>query len=452
MPQSPTLSLPLYLLSLVFLLLFQDVGQVDEFLHGLHLPAQVLQVHPTGPAVRLQQEAEPLAYRLTVHLRPAERSGVRALLSALRPTRALLSALRPTRALLRALRPTRALPSALRPTINFNSENVSVLSGRELKHNIALSLLPTTEASSICPSVAAVYKWAEQQHDRKCLYWTQLRFKHTTGSVSPEHTATLQTHNRKCLSWTQLRFKHTTGSVSPEHSYASNTQQEVSLLNTATLQTHNRKCLSWTQLRFKHTTGSVSPEHSYASNTQQEVSLLNTATLQTHNRKCLSWTQLRFKHTTGSVSPEHSYASNTQQEVSLLNTATLQTHNRKCLSWTQLRFKHTTGSVSPEHSYASNTQQEVSLLNTATLQTRLGSSLLNTDCCKHSNLLGILSLPWRVTQLRISGTAAVTGRCLDEHSHRGQIQYSHKQEMLSWTQLCYTITILNQDYTIPSQY
>lgn len=57
-----------YLLSLVFLLLFKEVGEVDQLLHGLHLPAQVLQVHATGPAVGLQQQAEPLAHRLVVHL------------------------------------------------------------------------------------------------------------------------------------------------------------------------------------------------------------------------------------------------------------------------------------------------------------------------------------------------------------------------------------------------
>lgn len=57
-----------YLLRLIFFLLFEEVGEIDEFLHGLHLSAQVLQIHATGPAVRLQQQAEPLAHRLVVHL------------------------------------------------------------------------------------------------------------------------------------------------------------------------------------------------------------------------------------------------------------------------------------------------------------------------------------------------------------------------------------------------
>lgn len=57
-----------YLLCLIFFLLFEEVGEIDEFLHGLHLSAQVLQIHATGPAVRLQQQAKPLAHCLVVHL------------------------------------------------------------------------------------------------------------------------------------------------------------------------------------------------------------------------------------------------------------------------------------------------------------------------------------------------------------------------------------------------
>lgn len=57
-----------YLLRLIFLLLFEEISEIDELLHGLHLPAQVLQIHATGPAVRLQQQAEALAHRLVVHL------------------------------------------------------------------------------------------------------------------------------------------------------------------------------------------------------------------------------------------------------------------------------------------------------------------------------------------------------------------------------------------------
>lgn len=64
-----------YLLSLVLLLLFENVSEVDEFLHGLHLSAQVLQVHATRPAVGLQQQAEPLTHRLIVHLGPRAHSG-----------------------------------------------------------------------------------------------------------------------------------------------------------------------------------------------------------------------------------------------------------------------------------------------------------------------------------------------------------------------------------------
>lgn len=57
-----------YLLCLIFLLLFEEISEIDELLHGLHLPAQVLQIHATGPAVRLQQQAKTLAHRLVVHL------------------------------------------------------------------------------------------------------------------------------------------------------------------------------------------------------------------------------------------------------------------------------------------------------------------------------------------------------------------------------------------------
>lgn len=49
----------LYLLCLILLLLFQRVRQVDQLVHGLHLSVQVLQVHPTGSAEGLQQQAEP---------------------------------------------------------------------------------------------------------------------------------------------------------------------------------------------------------------------------------------------------------------------------------------------------------------------------------------------------------------------------------------------------------
>lgn len=62
-----------YLLRLILLLLFEELSEIDELLHGLHLPAQVLQVHATGPAVRLQQQAEALAHRLVVHLRSVGR-------------------------------------------------------------------------------------------------------------------------------------------------------------------------------------------------------------------------------------------------------------------------------------------------------------------------------------------------------------------------------------------
>lgn len=40
-----------YLLCLILLLLFEKVSEIDEFLHGLHLSAQVLQIHATGPTV-----------------------------------------------------------------------------------------------------------------------------------------------------------------------------------------------------------------------------------------------------------------------------------------------------------------------------------------------------------------------------------------------------------------
>lgn len=57
-----------YLLCLVFFLLFEEVGEIDEFLHGLHLSAQVLQIHAASSAVGLQQQTEPLAHCLVVHL------------------------------------------------------------------------------------------------------------------------------------------------------------------------------------------------------------------------------------------------------------------------------------------------------------------------------------------------------------------------------------------------
>lgn len=58
------------LLRLILFLLFEDIGEIDELLHGLHLPAEVLEVHAAGPAVSLQEEAEPLAHRFVVHLGP----------------------------------------------------------------------------------------------------------------------------------------------------------------------------------------------------------------------------------------------------------------------------------------------------------------------------------------------------------------------------------------------
>lgn len=57
-----------YLLSLIFFLLFEEVSEIDELLHGLHLSAQVLQIHATGPAVGLQKQTKPLAHCLVVHL------------------------------------------------------------------------------------------------------------------------------------------------------------------------------------------------------------------------------------------------------------------------------------------------------------------------------------------------------------------------------------------------
>lgn len=59
------------LLRLVLLFLLQDVGEVNELLHGFHLPAEVLEVHAAGPAVSLQQQSEPLAHSFVVHFRPA---------------------------------------------------------------------------------------------------------------------------------------------------------------------------------------------------------------------------------------------------------------------------------------------------------------------------------------------------------------------------------------------
>lgn len=49
-----------YLLSLVLFLLLQDVREVDELLHGLHLPIQVLEVHPAAPAEGLQHQPKAL--------------------------------------------------------------------------------------------------------------------------------------------------------------------------------------------------------------------------------------------------------------------------------------------------------------------------------------------------------------------------------------------------------
>ena len=58
-----------HLLCLILLLLLEDVSQVDELLHGLDLAVQVLQIHPTGTAVGLQQQAKPLTNSLIVHFR-----------------------------------------------------------------------------------------------------------------------------------------------------------------------------------------------------------------------------------------------------------------------------------------------------------------------------------------------------------------------------------------------
>lgn len=56
-----------YLLRLILLLLFKDVSEVNELLHGFYLPAEMLEVHATRPAVSLQQQPEPLAHCFIVH-------------------------------------------------------------------------------------------------------------------------------------------------------------------------------------------------------------------------------------------------------------------------------------------------------------------------------------------------------------------------------------------------
>lgn len=56
-----------YLLSLILLFLFEDVCKIYELLHGFNLPAQVFQVHATGPAVSLQKQPKPLAHGFIVH-------------------------------------------------------------------------------------------------------------------------------------------------------------------------------------------------------------------------------------------------------------------------------------------------------------------------------------------------------------------------------------------------
>lgn len=58
-----------HLLGLILLLLLEDVSEVDELLHGLHLSVQMLQIHSAGTAVGLQQQAKPLTDSLIVHLR-----------------------------------------------------------------------------------------------------------------------------------------------------------------------------------------------------------------------------------------------------------------------------------------------------------------------------------------------------------------------------------------------
>lgn len=42
-----------YLLCLILLLLFKDVSEVNELLHGFDLPAEMFKVHATSPAVSL---------------------------------------------------------------------------------------------------------------------------------------------------------------------------------------------------------------------------------------------------------------------------------------------------------------------------------------------------------------------------------------------------------------
>lgn len=56
-----------HLLGLILLFLFEDVSEVNELLHGFYLPAEMLKVHATSPAVSLQKQAKPLAYCLIVH-------------------------------------------------------------------------------------------------------------------------------------------------------------------------------------------------------------------------------------------------------------------------------------------------------------------------------------------------------------------------------------------------